>query len=101
MVVLSSKGHSKGFKMVCDEVEVQVHLNGENTIRNLFMAPNDKDNIIQKSGVIYRFRCVQAECEEDYIGESGRSFGDRLKEHLSSLPHIGPWKQLRIWHQSE
>ena len=45
------------------------------------MAPKDKDKIIPKSGVIYRFRCAQAKCEEEYTGTLGRTFGDILKEH--------------------
>ena len=40
------------------------------------------ENKLQKSGVIYRFKCPHVNCSEKYIGESGRSFGDRLKEHL-------------------
>ena len=50
------------------------------------MAPKDKDNITDKSGVIYRFKCTQEGCKEEYIGESGRSFGDRPKEHLRTPP---------------
>ena len=60
---------------------VQVHFKG-NTIHNLLVAPKDKDTITQKSGLIHRFTCIQACCEEEYIGESVRTFGDRLKEHL-------------------
>ena len=41
------------------------------------MAPGDKDNMCQKSGVIYH-----------YIGESGRTFGDRFREHLRAPSHI-------------
>ena len=46
------------------------------------MAPKDTDNKLQKSGVIYRFKCAHINCLEEYIGESGRTFDDRLKEHL-------------------
>ena len=46
------------------------------------MAPKDKDHKCQKSGVIYQFKCQHSNCQEEYIRESGRSFGDRLKEHL-------------------
>ena len=35
-----------------------------------------------KSEVIYQFKCPHMECSEEYIGESGRTFEDRLKEHL-------------------
>ena len=46
------------------------------------MAPNVKDNITQKGGLIYRYRCDRLECDQEYIGESARTFGERLKEHL-------------------
>ena len=44
----------------------------------------DKDTIVQKSGVIYRFNCNRVECDEEYIGESARTFAQRLKEHLKA-----------------
>ena len=48
----------------------------------MLVAPKDKDTTMQKSGVIYWFKCIQEDCEEEYISQSGRTFGDRLKEHL-------------------
>ena len=45
------------------------------------MAPKDKDPILKKSGVIYRYKCDRVECDEEYIGESSRTFGERFKEH--------------------
>ena len=60
---------------------MQVQCKGGNTIKNLLMAPKDKDPIMRKSGVIYRYRCNRVDCNEEYIGESSRVFGDRFKEH--------------------
>ena len=37
---------------------------------------------MSKSGVIYQFKCPQVDCPEEYIGELGGTFGDRLREHL-------------------
>ena len=37
-----------------------------------------------KSEVIYRYKCDRVECDEEYIGESARTFGKRLKEHLQA-----------------
>ena len=59
-----------------------MHFKGTNTIKTLLMAPKDRENKLQKSGVIYKFKCLHVNCPEEYIGESGRTFGDRLKEHL-------------------
>ena len=48
------------------------------------MAPKDKDPITNKSGVIYRFKCSEDGCEEEYIGESARTFAERFKEYQKS-----------------
>ena len=45
------------------------------------MTPKDKDPILKRSGVIYRFKCNRLECDDEYIGESARNFGERFKEH--------------------
>ena len=77
-----SKGLSKRYSKTCRTLGIQVHFKGSNTICNLQVAPKDKDPTVQKSGVIYRYKCTQVDYEEGYIGELGRTFGDRLKEHL-------------------
>ena len=48
----------------------------------LLMAPKDTDNKLQKSGEVYKFKCPHINCAEEYIGESGRTLGDRVEEHL-------------------
>ena len=45
------------------------------------VTPKYKDPIMKKSGVIYRYKCKRVDCDEEYIGESSRAFGERLKEH--------------------
>ena len=34
--------------------------------------------------IIYRYKCDRVECEDEYIGESARTFGERFKEHLKN-----------------
>ena len=34
--------------------------------------------------VVYRCRCNHLGCTADYIGETGRTFGDRYREHLKA-----------------
>ena len=48
------------------------------------MATKDKDPKLTKSGIIYRYRYPHINCTEEYIGELGRTFGDRYKEHLKA-----------------
>ena len=51
------------------------------SLKNLLMAPKDKDPIMKKIGVIYRYRCNRVDCDEEYIGESSGVFGEGFKEH--------------------
>ena len=34
--------------------------------------------------VIYRYQCDRVECDEEYIGESSRTVGERFREHLKA-----------------
>ena len=78
------QGISESMKKTCSEYGVQVYFKGGNTIKNLLMAPKDQDAIQKKSGVIYRYQCDRVECDEEYIGESSSTFGERFKEHLKA-----------------
>ena len=72
------------FKRTYNKQGLQVHFKGSNTIKQLLMAPKDKDPKLMKSGVIYKYKCPTINCTEKYTGGSGRTFGDRYKEHLKA-----------------
>ena len=38
--------------------------------------------MVSKSGAIYWFQCGDLSCDDEYIGETSRTFGERYKEHL-------------------
>ena len=61
-----------------------MYFKGGTTIKNLLMAPKDLDPIKSRSGVIYKFKCNRVECDDKYIGESSRTFGERFTEHLKA-----------------
>ena len=82
------QGLSKKFKRTCNRKGIQVHFKGLNTIKTLLMAPKDKDTKLQKVGSYTNTNCPQIDCPEGYIGETGRAFGDRLKEHLRAPSFI-------------
>ena len=48
------------------------------TIRNLLVHPKDKVNTEETAKCVYRTPCKN--CQKVYIGETGRSFGVRMKE---------------------
>ena len=43
---------------------------------------------MKKSGVIYSYKCGRVECNEEYIGESSRTFGEKFKEHQKAPSSI-------------
>ena len=75
------KGLSETIKQRCKNYGVQVYFRGGKTIKNLLMAPKDVDPMMKKSGVIYSYKCGRVECDEEYIGESSRTFRERFREH--------------------
>ena len=79
------QGLRESFKRTCRKYGIEVHLTGGPTIKNLLMTPKDKDPILKRSGVIYRFKCNRVECDEEYIGESARNFGRGLRNIRSPL----------------
>ena len=46
------------------------------------MKPKDQDPRDNKSGVIYSYQGNHLDCNEEYIGETSRTLGERRKEHL-------------------
>ena len=84
MVVPYAKGLSESLKNVYRKHGVQVHFKGGNTIKSLLMAPKDKDPITKKRSIICRYKYDKVECDDEYIGESSRTFGERFKEHLKA-----------------
>ena len=84
MVLPYVKGLSESMKNVCNKQGVQVYSKGGNTIKSLLMSSKDKDHITKKSGIIYRFKCNRVDCDDEYIGESSRTFGEKFREHLKA-----------------
>ena len=60
------QGLSESFKRTCKKYDIEVHLKGGPTIKNLLMTPKDKDPILKRSGVIYRFKSNRVECDGEY-----------------------------------
>ena len=81
IVVPYYQGLSESVKRTCNKHGVQVYFKGGVTIKSLLMAPKDQDPMLKRSGVIYKYTCDRVECDEEYIGESSRTFGERFKEH--------------------
>ena len=69
-------------KKICGRYGIQTHFKSSSTIKNLLVSPKDKDPIVGKSGAIYWVQCGDLSCDNEYIWETSRTFGDRFKEHM-------------------
>ena len=76
------------FKKPCRNKGIQVHFKDKNTVRTLLVAPKDNDHKLQKSGILCKLTCPHINCPEQYIGESGRTLRNRVKEHLRAQSSI-------------
>ena len=50
------------FKKACHSRDTQVHFKGTHTLKTILVKPKDKDNKLQKIGVIYHFKCPHNKC---------------------------------------
>ena len=72
------------FKRLCKNRGIQVHFKGTNTLRTALGNPKDKDPTSNQTGIIYKYQCPHINCPSSYTGESGRSLGERVKEHFKA-----------------
>ena len=72
------------FKKLCKKKGIQVHFKGTNTLRTALGNLKDKDPQNNQTGIIYHYKCPQINCPSVYIGKSGRSLGERVKEHFKA-----------------
>ena len=77
---------SKSCKNICRKHGIEMYFKGGNTIKNLLIHPKDKDTILQKSAVIYRYKCGRVDCEEEYTGESA----EHLQKGLENMRDPSP-----------
>ena len=78
------KGITEKFRRLYKSKGIQVHFKGINTLRTQLVNPRDKDPRLQKSAIIYHYRCPHLNCPESYIGETGRVLGDMGSKHLKA-----------------
>ena len=84
IVIPYTQGLCKSIKKICGRYGIQTHFKGGRTIKNLLVSPKDKDPMVNQSGAIYWYQCGDLGCDDEYIGETSRTFGERYKEHLKA-----------------
>ena len=82
IVIPYTQGLCESIKKICGRFGIQTHFKGGRTIKNLLVSPKDKDPMVNQSGAIYWYQCGDLGCNDEYIGETSRTFGERYKEHL-------------------
>ena len=82
IVIPYMQGLCESIKKICGRYTIQTCFKGSNAIRNLLVSPKDKDPMVNQSGAIYWFQCGDLTCDDEYIGETSKTFGERYKEHL-------------------
>ena len=84
IVIPYMPGTGEKFKKLCKNKGIQIHFKDTNTLRTLVGNPKDKDSKNSQTGIIYHYKCPHINCPSAYIGESGRSLGERVKEHFKA-----------------
>ena len=75
--------HRRKVQKLCKKKGSQVHFKGTNTLRTALGNPKDKDPQNNLTGIIYPY-LFHINCPSAYIGESGRTLGERVKEHFKA-----------------
>ena len=84
IVIPYTQGICESIKNICGKHGVAVHIKGSQTLKNMLVSPKDKNTMANKNSIIYSYSCGNIECDAEYIGESGRTFGERFKKHLKA-----------------
>ena len=81
IVIPYTQGLCESIKKICSRYGIQTHFKGTSTLQ---VSPRDKHPMAYKSGAIYWLLCWDLTCDDEYIGETSRTFGERFKEHLKA-----------------
>ena len=84
IVIPYTQGLCESIKKICGRYGIQTHFKGGRTIKSLLVSPKDKDPMVNQSGAIYWYQCGDLTCDDEYIGETSRTFGERYKEYLKA-----------------
>ena len=76
------QGVSEPFRRCLEQQGIRTVFISETTLRSHLVRPKDTVDPAKQHGVVYRIPC---ECGKVYIGETGRSMHERIKEHDSDI----------------
>ena len=79
VVIPYVEGVSERYSRFMKKHDVSMCMRPHTTIRSLLVHPNEKQDPKNTPNCIYEVSCKG--CEQTYMGETKRAFGDRLEEH--------------------
>ena len=82
IVIPYTQGLYESIKKTCGRYGIQTHFKGGRTIKNLLASLKDKDLMVNQSSAIYWYQCGDLGCNDEYIGETSRTVGERYEEDL-------------------
>ena len=77
------KGVSEPISRILRTAGLKVAMKPHQTMRQMLGTPKDRDDLLDKAGVVYQIECK--DCEASYVGQTGRHLRERLKEHTKAL----------------
>ncbi len=93
VVIPYVEGVSEKIQRVFKKYNINTAMRPTNTLKSILVHPKDKKDPSENSDVVYDIPCQT--CNKSYIGETGRQFGVRLKEHKKDAESIATRKFTR------
>jgi hypothetical protein len=77
------KGLTEPLERILKHHDIRVATKPLRTLQQLFPSPKDKPPPENQINVVYKINC--SDCSWSYIGETGRAFNTRRKEHIKNV----------------
>ena len=87
---------SEPISRILTPVDIGVALKPHHTLSPLFRKPKDATNFEQKRGMVYQISC--RDYNAMYVGETGRSFRTRKREHVDEVKTFNTKKSALTQH---
>ena len=77
------KGLTEPLERILKPHDIRVATKPLRTLQQLFPSPKDRPQPENQINVVYKINC--SDCSWSYIGETGRAFNRRRKEHIKNV----------------
>ena len=84
IVIPYTQGLCESIKKICVGMASKLTSRVAEPSKTYWSPPRTKTPMVNQSGAIYWYQCGDLSCDDEYIGETSRTFGERYKEHLKA-----------------